>query len=95
MLKTKEEEQLERELESDIGSFAKLRGWWYCKFVAPGKRSVPDRLFIRRGRHVFIEVKRFGEEPTRQQLKRHRDMRDHGAEVHWVDNLADAKRILM
>lgn len=88
------DERLEKEVESEINEFATLRGWWYCKFTAPNKRAVPDRLFIRKGRHVFIEIKRDGEEPTRQQLKRHQDMRKHGAEVHWVDNVEDAKRIL-
>lgn len=89
------DDRLEKEIEKDISDFALLRGWWYGKFVMPGKRAVPDRLFIRRGRHVFIEVKKDGEVPTRQQLKRHKDMRDHGAEVHWVDNVEAAKRILM
>jgi len=86
--------QLEKEAEAKGNAYAKKRGWWFCKFTSPGKKSVPDRLFIRRGRHVFIEWKREGEEPTPQQLKRHREMREHGAEVHWVDNLTDFMRIL-
>lgn len=85
---------LESSVESQIKDYAERRGWWYAKFTSPGLRGVPDRLFIRGGRHVFIEVKRPGEEPNVQQYRRHRDMRRHGAEVHWVDNVQDAMEIL-
>lgn len=85
---------LESKVESETKRYAESRGWWCVKFVSPGLRGVPDRLFIREGRHVFIEFKRPGEEPTEQQYKRHREMRAHGAEVHWTDNLEQAKEIL-
>lgn len=85
---------LEKDIEGDAVAFAEKHGWWVCKFVSPGKNGVPDRLFIRDGRHVFIEFKREGEKPRKQQLKRHREMREYGAEVYVVDNLADAYRIL-
>lgn len=87
-------EQLESEIESDITDFAEVRGWWQAKFTSPGLRGVADRIFIRRGRHVFIEIKRPGEEPTLQQQKRARDMRSAGAEVVWVDSLEKARAIL-
>jgi hypothetical protein len=84
----------ESTVESAINAFAEIRGWWCAKFVSPGLNGVTDRLFIRDGRHVFMEVKRPGEEPTAQQYKRMRDMKAHGAEVHWVDNVEQAKAIL-
>jgi len=87
-------EQLESEIESEITDFAEVRGWWQAKFTSPGLRGVADRIFIRRGRHVFIEIKRHGEEPTLQQQKRARDMRSAGAEVVWVDSLEKARAIL-
>lgn len=86
---------LEAKVEVEIKRYAEAKGWWCVKFVSPGLRGVPDRLFIRRGRHVFIEIKRpDGKPPTAQQLKRHREMRAHGAEVHWVDAVDAAKEIL-
>jgi len=87
-------EQRESDIESDITDFAKVRGWWEAKFTSPGLRGVADRIFIRRGRHIFIEVKRPGEEPTAQQQKRAREMKSHGAEVYWVDSLEQARAIL-
>jgi hypothetical protein len=40
-----------------------------------------------------VEFKAPGKEPTEQQLKRHQELREHGVEVHWVDNLQDAKSL--
>lgn len=85
---------LESDIEGDAVAFAERRGWWVAKFVSPGRRGVPDRLFIRGGRHVFVEFKRGDETARRQQTKRHREMREHGAEVHVIDNLKDAYDLL-
>lgn len=81
----------ESKLETDIWEYAEATGWWAAKFTSPGKRAVPDRLFIRKGVHLFGEIKRPGEEPTRQQELRHKKMRAHGAIVRLWDNFDDAK----
>ena len=92
------ERPLESELERKGNGFAELRGWWTCKFTSPGLRGVPDRIYSRvengRPRVVFIEWKRPGETPTKQQLRRHQEMREHGLEVHWVDSYERACEIL-
>lgn len=85
---------LEKEIEKAIRLFAIARGWLCWKFVSPGLRGVPDRIFIRAGRVVFIEVKRPGEEPNEQQANRHTELRAAGCEVYWVDNLRAARVIL-
>ena len=81
----------ESKLEADIWEYAEATGWWAAKFTSPGKRAVPDRLFIRKGVHLFGEIKRPGELPTTQQLLRHKEMREHGAIVRVWDNVNDAK----
>lgn len=85
---------LESELERKGNEFAERRGWFVCKFTSPGLRAVPDRIYGRKGRVVFIEWKRDGKEPTKQQLKRHKEMREHGMEVYWVDSYERACEIL-
>lgn len=85
----------ETKIEAAIIAFAELHRWWTCKFVAPGLRGVPDRIFIRDGVVIFIEVKKVNEEPTVQQHKRHREMRAAGVAVYWFDNLNDAKKVLL
>lgn len=84
----------ESKIEKSIINFAIARGWFQCKFTSPSLNAMPDRFFLRRGKIIFIEIKAPGEVPTEQQAKRHRDLRDHGAEVYWFDNLEDAMEVL-
>lgn len=84
----------ESKVESDIRKYALARGWWVSKFTSPGKRGVPDRIFIKNSFVVFIEIKRPGEKPSKQQELRMAEMKRYGALVYWVDNLNDAKEIL-
>lgn len=85
---------LERDIEDAAVRWARLRGWFTRKYKGPGRRSHPDRLFVRRGVVIWIEFKRLGKEPTELQWKEIREMQAHGAIVYWVDCLEDAKAIL-
>lgn len=85
---------LESEIESATIDFAEQRGWWVAKFVSPGQRGVPDRILIRRGRVLFLELKRPKKKPTSQQKKKHEEMRRFGAEVHWINTLEQAYDLL-
>lgn len=84
----------ERDLQSDIIKHAHIRGWFAQKVEFVGRRGCQDVVAIRGGRTVWIEVKRRGKEPTKQQALVARDMKNKGAEVYAVDNLIDAKVIL-
>lgn len=85
----------EAEIETTICNEAKAAGWKAWKLAFLNIRGAPDRVFGKGGRTVMIEFKRGGEEPTKQQARRHTDLREFfGFEVHWVDNAADARRIL-
>ncbi|WHM53106.1 holliday-junction resolvase/ endonuclease [Xanthomonas phage XAP3] len=90
-------EQLVREskVEKRCCEYATGRGWWVSKFTAPGKKAVPDRLFIRNGVVLFVEFKRPGKEPTVQQAHRHKQMRENGANVTWTDNFEDFKNYII
>lgn len=84
----------ESDLQSDIIEHAHIRGWFCQKVQFVGRRGCQDVVAIRGGRTVWIEVKRPGKEPTRQQALVAREMKEKGAEVYAVDNLIDAKVIL-
>lgn len=84
----------ESKVEKDIRRYAEATRWWQAKFTSPSKNGVPDRVFIRKGIVLWMEVKRPGEEPTAQQYLRMKDMKKHGAIVCWVDNFNDAKKWL-
>jgi hypothetical protein len=85
---------LESEVERPACVYAKSRRWLTEKIAHAGRRGFPDRYFLRDGITILIEFKRPDEEPTTQQLKRHKEIREHGGTVYVVDNLDEAMRIL-
>jgi len=50
------------------------------------KRGTPDRFGIVLGQIIFIEVKSFGEKPTREQIQKHDELRNAGAIVIVCDS---------
>lgn len=91
----KQTDPLEADVQSDILDFAQVRGWWAIKVVSPSMNGVPDLYALRKGRHVWIEVKRAPDiEADLQQQKRHREMKAQGSEVYVVGSLEEARRIL-
>lgn len=86
--------RLEKSLESDIRKYAKSLKILCYKFVSPGNRSVPDRLFAYKGKVFFFEMKRRGKGATPAQQIEHEKLRAHGIEVYVVDNVPQGKTIL-
>lgn len=88
----------ESKVERDGTDFAESRGWMVFKFVSPGRKAVPDRLYLRSkdgaSRTVFIEWKAPGEKPTPAQMKMGRDLIKAGAEWYWTDSLEKVKDVL-
>ena len=84
----------ESALEAAIVRYAKRTGWYTLKLTSPGKRGVPDRVFMRTGKVLFMEIKAPGRRPTVLQEKVLRELRAAGQRATWCDNLEDAKRIL-
>lgn len=89
-------EQVDRESkgEAEACRFAELRGWMVIKIMMCNIDSMPDRLFMRKGRVIFIEFKKSGESARKKQAKRHREIREHGVEVYVCDSADDAKELL-
>lgn len=86
---------LEIGVEVPSTEWAESDGWRAYKLKFLDKRGAPDRMFCKRPRKVLVEFKRPGEEPTGQQVKRARELREDGFdEIYWVDNIADFKAIL-
>ena len=83
-------ERERRDVEKPAIDYAIKRGWWHTKVGALTRTSQPDDLFVRAGVYLWIEFKAPGKEPTPQQLKRHREMREQGMDVRWTDDLKQA-----
>lgn len=82
--------QLERDIERPANKFAKQHGWFHAKLRFLDKRGAMDDLYIRDGHVIFVEFKRPGKEPTKQQQERAAEMRLFGAKIHAVDTLEKA-----
>ena len=95
----------EAEIERKHRKAALLAGWFVEKIMRTAMNGFPDRFYAHggsahcckhcgRGRIVLIEWKRPGEHANPQQQLRHKQLRAAGVEVHVVDSIADANRIL-
>lgn len=85
----------ERDVESRCKVWARDRGWWVRKFASPANRSVPDDVFGKEGRVVWVEFKRPGEKPTPLQIEEHDKMRAAGLDVRVFDNVDSFKQAFL
>lgn len=84
----------EKKIETKCKKWARDHGWHVRKWSAPGNSGVPDDIFVKGGKVVFIEFKRVGNVPTDLQCDEAEQIRAHGGEVFWTDTLRGVKLIL-
>lgn len=72
---------------------AKARGW-LCEKVKGYRNGWPDRLYVKAGRHIWVEWKAPGKDPTPQQALRHDEIRAAGGEVYVWRHRSEAARVL-
>lgn len=78
----------ESTIEKKVTELAKKCGWLSYKFSSPAQRAVPDRIYMKNGRVVFIEFKASGKTASKAQLYEHRNIRSQGGiEVYVVDSV--------
>lgn len=76
-------------LEEDSNTYAERRGWYQRKVIFAGVKGAPDRWYFKCGILLIVEFKKLGEPPSIQQLRRHRELRAAGFEVHVIDRFED------
>jgi len=86
---------VEKKIERDSVRVAKVHGWKSRKVTSPGTRGAFDRIFIKGGKHIWIEYK----DPDTGvigdlQQEEYEDLIEHGAEAHFVDSVKGTKKIL-
>ena len=84
----------EKFIQSKCRKWAKDNGWWACKFTSPGTSGVPDFIFIKDRRVIFIEFKAPGAKPTPLQIHTMTQMGEHGANVAVCDDFERFKELL-
>jgi Holliday junction resolvase len=87
---------LERSIVESVLREARRLGWWAMKNhgSAFGVKGLPDVLVIKGGRAAWMEVKRPGEEPTKIQEHRMRELIETGCPVAVVRSAGDAREFL-
>jgi hypothetical protein len=86
---------LESKIERDVCDYAKKAGMLVFKFVSPGNRGVPDRIWINQyGEVYFVEFKtEKGRVSPLQQVWINR-LRKHHKQVHIVRSVEEGKRLV-
>jgi hypothetical protein len=82
----------ESDVQEKCVAHARSFGAYARKFSSPQNRSVPDYIFIWQTVPFFVEFKRFGKKPTKQQYEEHAAIRDAGGGVWVCDDVEDFKR---
>ena len=79
----------ESEIETKVCNHAKYLGWLCYKWVSPGNRSVPDRIFFRNGKTIIIEFKAQGKKPTKLQQKTISKLQDQYIPTYVIDDVGE------
>ena len=85
---------LESKIESKLVKFCRENGICTRKFASPSNRGVPDRIFCKNGKVLFLELKRTGEKPTALQYRELDTLQRQGMKATWSDNYEDAAQVL-
>jgi Holliday junction resolvase len=79
----------ESEIETKVCNHAKHLGWLCYKWVSPGNRSVPDRIFFKKGKTIIVEFKAEGKKPTKLQQKTINKLQDQGIPTYVIDDVGE------
>lgn len=77
----------ESEIEKKVCEYAKNRGWKAIKFRSFNNKSLPDRIFFKKGKCFLIEFKVEGKLPTKLQQKTLCEFRDNGFAADVIDSV--------
>lgn len=87
---------LEREIEAYLVKRVKEMDGIAYKFVSPQRRSVPDRLVVMKGKHIFfVEVKNTVGKLTDGQKREIERLRDLGQRVFVCYSKEEVDSILL
>jgi hypothetical protein len=83
----------EKQIEKKVCDYAKSLGWLAFKFSSPSHRGVPDRIFLRDGRTVFIEFKKPNGRPSALQIITLEEIQRKGFDCYFCYSVEQGKEI--
>jgi hypothetical protein len=78
---------IESVAETKVSRYAEDKGVMQLKLNVWGRVGWPDRLYLFKGKLIFIEFKREGESPRKIQIYVHNLIKLQGFDVYVVDNV--------
>lgn len=85
----------ESTIQTSCTRIARRNKWFGFKWVSPGRRGVPDYIYLKGPplRVIFVEYKKPDEEPKPIQRFVHRLLRRLGAQVEVISDTDHARRV--
>ena len=80
----------ESHIERAVGEFCKRNGITFQKQAGVGNKGMADRLVMRQGKAIFLELKAPGCKPTALQERYLRLRREDGFSAEWHDSIEGA-----
>lgn len=80
---------LEKDIERKCSLWAIDHGWLVYKFVSPSNRGVPDKIFLKKGRIVFVEFKRPGGKLSPLQIHQIKKLKSQAFTVLVIDHVEE------
>ncbi len=90
---SKENTVKESKIEQAVKKYARENGWLVFKFTSPGRRGVPDKIFLKEKNAVFPEFKSPGKKPGPLQEKTLEKIRKQGFNAPVIDKIEAGKKI--
>lgn len=84
----------EHHIEQALKTAVEADGGLCWKLVSPSTTGVPDRICLKAGRAVFVEVKAPGRKPRPIQVRRMNQIRQQGFDTFVVDSTGGIKEVL-
>lgn len=83
----------EKAIEQALRQVIQADGGICWKLVSPGVAGVPDRLCLKSGRAVFVEVKAPGKKPRPLQQRRMKQLREQGFTCLVIDSMSQIEEV--
>jgi len=84
----------ESKIEEAVCKYAEDLGWRVRKYVTPGHKGAPDRIFMRKGVVFWIEFKGPHGGLSALQEREIQRIKEDGFKVFVIDNIDEGKRVI-
>ena len=84
----------EKDIERKVCEAAESVGCLVYKFISPGVRGVPDRIFMYHGRVIFVEFKTAFGTLSHHQDRQATILRAHGMIVHIISSVLEGNNLI-